>query len=459
MFKKFTALENTLFVLFWITYAILCLYFYIERSTYADNSYYLFNIIQKKSLNLEHYRFTGLFSQWLAVIAVKLHLNLKLVLFCFSLNPIVYQLYLFLLVYFISNNKLFVYTYILILIGCIYYSFFYTADELFENMSVFAVLVSVIHSNKLKIKIKYILIFFCQLILLFTHPLLVVVAGALMFVLYVSDRSSIAFFSFLSICIMVGLKFFFLSTGRDSSIINNINYKAITLRHIHSSGFALYIKSIILERHLALIVLWCFLFYKGKATIKIKVLVLLVIFSIYILIMLFLLKNINYIYIDRYFYLLLTFSFSIILLVLKFEPISEKLKYSIWLIILFSFFKLFTMNYLNNRELLLNKLLKEPEVKQIYFYVQMPDYIQQMSWSVPYETLFLSTLNGKTKTVLIKEPFFEIDQYLSDSSIFLGAEWSFGIPNILDKDYFPLEHSIYQFKKANFKDSVNILTL
>ena len=111
-----------------------------------------------------------------------------------------------------------------------------------------------------------------------------------------------------------------------SSIINNINYKAITLRHIHSSGFALYIKSIILERHLALIVLWCFLFYKGKATIKIKVLVLLVIFSIYILIMLFLLKNINYIYIDRYFYLLLTFSFSIILLVLKFEPISEKLK-------------------------------------------------------------------------------------------------------------------------------------
>ena len=124
MFKKFTALENTLFVLFWITYAILCLYFYIERSTYADNSYYLFNIIQKKSLNLEHYRFTGLFSQWLAVIAVKLHLNLKLVLFCFSLNPIVYQLSLFLLVYFISNNKLFVYTYILILIACIYYTFF-----------------------------------------------------------------------------------------------------------------------------------------------------------------------------------------------------------------------------------------------------------------------------------------------------------------------------------------------
>ena len=96
-------------------------------------------------------------------------------------------------------------------------------------------------------------------------------------------------------------------------------------------------------------------------------------------------------------------------------------------------------------------MLESRDPKQIYLYDEMPGYIQQMSWSVPYESLILSTLDHDTKTILIKENFYKMDTYLEDSTLFLGAEWTFGEPNKLDKHYFPLQKGLYKYKHPDRK--------
>lgn len=438
--------EKIYFFIFWLLYTYLSIYFLRERCTYADNSYYLFNIIQNKTLNLEHYRYAGFFSQWLVVIAVNLKLPYQLILCCFTICPVVYHFCLFLLVYFISNKKLYIYMYLTILVGAVYYCYYFTSDEMSQNMPVLMVLAAVIKSDKITLKLKYLLLLLCQLILLFTHPLIIAVAGLLIFVLFVIERNAVSGFVLLGIIAMLLIKFMLLSTERDHSLMGEISYKAITLRNIHASNFAVFFRTEIIERHLLLVVLWGILFFSGRASAKSKGLIVISIVGLYLLIMLFLLQNVNKVYIDRYLYLLLVYAFAAILIVSSFEIPKAGINTLMVLIISFSFYKLFTQDYLQNRIQLLDKMLRNKEIKQIYLYHEMPEYIQQMSWSVPYETLLASTLHHNTKTVLIKEPFYKIDHLLSDSSLFLGAEWAFEEKTKLDTNYFNLPKDIYHYK-------------
>ena len=85
--------------------------------------------------------------------------------------------------------------------------------------------------------------------------------------------------------------------------------------------------------------------------------------------------------------------------------------------------------------------------KQIYLFKNVPAYLQTMSWSVPYETLFISSLQGETKTILIKESFYKIDEYASDSTKFLGAEWTFPMKIKLNECYFDLKNGLYELKR------------
>jgi len=446
MIKPVYKYEKMYVVIFWILYTGLSFFHLRERCMYADNSYYLFNIIQHKSLNLEHYRLSGVFSQWLIVIAVKLQLSFKLLLICFTVNPVLYHFMLFLLVIQISHNRLYVYMFLVMLAGAAYYSYFYTADEMSQNMPVLMVLTAIVSSEKITAVQKNILLFLCLTVLLFTHPLVIAVAGMLMFVLFIRERNATAVFALFSVMGLLLIKFLLLTTGRDQHLLSEISYKGITLRNIHSSAFASYFRSQALDRHLFTFATWFFLFFKGKTTPIARWSVIGSIVVLYLLIMLFLLHNTNEVYIDRYLYLLIVYAFAALLLVFKFDNSTPILNRMLVITVVFSFYRLFSMDYLDTRNKLLDKLLYNPEIKQIYRYEVVPGYLKQMSWSVPYETLLVSTLRHNTKTVLIKEAFYKIDSLLSDSTLFLGAEWTFGKANTLDTNYFKLPPARYVYR-------------
>jgi hypothetical protein len=116
------------------------------------------------------------------------------------------------------------------------------------------------------------------------------------------------------------------------------------------------------------------------------------------------------------------------------------------LAILFAFGQLFLEKSYTERITYLKTMMKNGPTKQIYLYEKMPENIKKLSWSVPYETLIISSLSPETKTILIKEPFYKIDDLIADNTIFLGAEWTFGRPITLDEKYFPLKKSLYTYQ-------------
>ena len=74
VYSKILKNEKLYIILFWIIYTLLCVHFYVERSTFADNSYYLFNIIQQQKFCIQYDRYFAVFTQWLPLLAVKLTL-------------------------------------------------------------------------------------------------------------------------------------------------------------------------------------------------------------------------------------------------------------------------------------------------------------------------------------------------------------------------------------------------
>jgi hypothetical protein len=427
-------------------YVCLAVFHLLERVTYADNSYYLFNIIQNKSFNLEHYRYAGVFAQWLVFIAVKLKLPFRLLLYAFTIGPVIYHFVLFMLVYLISNNRLYVYVYLTLLVGAIYPAYFFTSDELTQNIPVLIVAAAVVKSDKIAVPFKCMLVFLCEGILLFTHPLIIVVAALLLFILVLQERNAVTMFALLGVMVLLLIKFLFFTTGRDEGLMQAVSYRNLTLRNIHSSAFALYFRNAILEKHLPLLVLWVSLLLMGKSSLKLRGIALASITGLYLLILLFLVHQVNKIYIDRYLYLLLVYAFAVVLMISRFENTTTYLKVLLSIVVLFSFYRLFTLQDLEDRKQRLSEMLSEKAAKQIYLYERVPEHLQQMSWSVPYETLLLSTLNHNTKTILIKERFYKIDHLLSDSTLFLGAEWKFGKQQPLDTSYFKLPATLYQYR-------------
>lgn len=66
----------------------------------------------------------------------------------------------------------------------------------------------------------------------------------------------------------------------------------------------------------------------------------------------------------------------------------------------------------------LSTLMKHKPNKQIYLYEEMPDVIKKITWSIPYETLLISSLEGESKTILFQENHFNLDNYLADETYF-----------------------------------------
>lgn len=66
-----------------------------------------------------------------------------------------------------------------------------------------------------------------------------------------------------------------------------------------------------------------------------------------------------------------------------------------------------------------------------------------VGWALPYETLLLSTLNGKTQTIFVNSNQFILDS-INNKNIFFGLQWEQPIYNItLNKKYFNLDSTVY----------------
>ena len=66
-----------------------------------------------------------------------------------------------------------------------------------------------------------------------------------------------------------------------------------------------------------------------------------------------------------------------------------------------------------------------------------------MDWAIPYETLLISTLGGKTQTIFDNTGKYKLEE-VNNPKLFLGAPWESPINNVeLNKKYFQLDTGKY----------------
>jgi hypothetical protein len=439
--------EKLYLILFWIVYIFLCLHFYLERSTFADNSYYLFEIIQNKRFCIQYDRYFSITTQWLPLLAVKFQMPLKVVLIAHSISPVVLNLIVFLLIRYLSSEKWFSYLYLLSISAFLHDAFFYVNDEMMQATSLLLLIPSVLRSSKLKRWNRIVILILLILILQTAHLFLMLGVITILSICFLEKKEKSILLAIAFVFVIIILKAVIFKSGRDSNSIDAIFEKMPNLKIMFSSPFVQFSFHAISKYYLIPILLLFVLYSKtsmqrGTIVISVGSFILL-----YFLLVIYLKNGAINAYMDRYLAVLL-FLYCSILIYLSTDKLFILPVYPLIIVlaILFAFGQLFLEKSYTERITYLKTMMKNGPTKQIYLYEKMPENIKKLSWSVPYETLIISSLSPETKTILIKEPFYKIDDLIADNTIFLGAEWTFGRPITLDEKYFPLKKSLYTYQ-------------
>ena len=446
MIKKIIYENRIYFFLFWLVYFSLSIYFFVERTTYADSGYYLFNIIQKENFNFEHFRYTSFLTQWLAVLAVKLNMPLKVVMLMYSLGISIYLFVIFLIINFLSAQKWHKYIYLLSILATIHHVFFFIASEIFIGNGLLLLLTVTLTTNKINEVKKFLVLGVILILLFFLHQLLMMIAVFIFALSFIHNRNKLAIIALLIAGILIMIRMVFLRDGYETSVLGGINWRTITLRTFHSGVFTKHILRNILNGHYLLpIIIIFYLFFVSSSTLYYKIVVLLIVVFNYILMMVFLRSAAFSAYIDSYLSVFFVCLWSSIILIIKDENLQDKrwINYMLIIIFLISFTCLINEKKYSNRIALLKSMMKSKESKYMYNYDIMNAEIKSISWTIPYETLLISTLENKSKTILIRETKFYLEPFWNDTTKFLGAEWTFFTPVKLNDKYFKLANEKY----------------
>jgi hypothetical protein len=445
--KKFTS-NSAFFIFFWIAYFLLSIFFYKERATYADNSFYLFEIIQTKTFHFEHHRYSAFFIQWLTVLFVKLNFPLKLVMLAQSVNIGIYLLASFLVVIYLADEVWQKYIYLICSVAVIHHVFFLIASELYLGINLLLLLCSVFVTNKIKESNKYIWITVIAILIMLSHQFILLIAVLVSGLFFLKKRDKFSFSTVFLFLFFIVIKHFLIHDKHDGNALSGMAFNQITLRRIHSGFFAKYfIKNLLNGYYVLPIILNIFFLIKIKTNKIYKVSALLLLAAVYILLTVFFKSETFLAYFDSYLSVFLVFSWLIVFLIIKDTDVknSNILRIAVMVVLVLSFGRIFLETKYTHRVDVLEKMMQGKNSKFIYEYEKIDEELKFISWAIPYETLLISSENKRSKTVFVKEDKYFIDPFLTDSTKFLGADWTFYSPIELNKNYFNLPDETYQY--------------
>lgn len=450
VYSKILKNEKLYIILFWIIYTLLCVHFYVERSTFADNSYYLFNIIQQQKFCIQYDRYFAVFTQWLPLLAVKLKLSLNAILYAHSLCPIILNISLFLLIRYLSTEKWISYVYLLAISTALHDAFFYVNDEMAQASSLLLLIPTILRTKKWNETYKTIALMLLILLLHLAHLFLLLTALIILCIMLLEKRQRSMILGIVIVVIPILIKAVFFKSGRDGDSIDALSWHAITIKNLYASVFAKFFIYSVPKFYVFTIGFMLVLLLR----VSIKKISLLALFSasigLYILMVVFIRSDVTTnAYMDRYLSIIIMIGWTVVAFVISKNNIENPLyKLALMLTIGMAFAQLYAEPAYTKRIEFLSTLMKHKPNKQIYLYEEMPDVIKKITWSIPYETLLISSLEGESKTILFQENHFNLDNYLADETYFLGAPWTFKHPTLLNPFYFSLKNARYVYQKG-----------
>ena len=119
----------------WFIMAVMSVIFYKERATFMDGGFQLTELINSGELGIYHHRLTNPLTQILALAAIKLNLSLKVVMIAYSLNFILFFALIYHLITTWCKNDFLAWTQIAFFTLLTTDSFYFLTPEFYQGMS------------------------------------------------------------------------------------------------------------------------------------------------------------------------------------------------------------------------------------------------------------------------------------------------------------------------------------
>ena len=435
----------------------MAVYYFKARITYGDTGYYLYKMIQSESLNIESGRAISIISQWIPIILIKLNAPLRIVMIGYSVNFALIYFAGFLIIKYLLKSHFLALGALLCTHLFLHYGYYYPTEMIFSTVYIVAIIAFITYNDRNKLQpvstIKtYFIGFVLFLIISFIHPFYYIVTGFILLCLYlIEQRRFYLYFFTLSIGLFI-LKVTFLKSGYEAGKISGINFNVLSWNAIDQS----YLTSFWREsfKHHFAVAKFSFFAFVIFLLWKRKWLLAFMLPISYIILYLFVYLSIpngeSLGYMECYVAAISVFPLIIFLVYAEKNLQHYKNLFTIFVFVisLFGLYRIKSEKTYKNRVKYLESILnygKEHNITKMYMEDNEIKHEKILvGWALPYETLLLSTINGKTQTIYDNSKNLNIDS-LNGNTLFLSVPWKQPIYNInLNKKYFSLDSTSYQ---------------
>lgn len=165
-----------------LVYGLLCCYYFVERTTFLDNPFSIYKLIQEKALHVSANRWPAAVIKILPLLCIKAQLSLKAILFSFSLSYYFFHLILLLVVRYQLKDKVYSWLLVATLILPVAHSFFWNNSELILGLSVLCYWLAQLRAG------RYMGSIVTGLVMAWLHPLLLLLVVYSLVLLFIDNK-------------------------------------------------------------------------------------------------------------------------------------------------------------------------------------------------------------------------------------------------------------------------------
>jgi hypothetical protein len=445
------SLYFSLFLLFFIYFFSLYIHYNKAIISYSDTAFQFFYILQNEKFALFHLRFIAVFSQFFAYIGSQLSLDINLVMKAHLVNIVLLYLCCFLFFAFVLKRKYLALLILMLPSFMQHFSFYYPIHELMYGFCFFIIPISYIYFNveKLSYKQNTLLAIASFLFCIFIHPFYNIIGILLLVVFIIFKKTQYKkwlVYILIGICILL-LKIKLLS-GHEKGHVNNFDFSIINWQKINSSYLTYFLKDTLNNRFYFLKYFYfiSIIFLLVKKEYRIIFSSVLLFICIYLFVYLFLPNGYTLAYMEAYFLPLFASILFVFFLYLEEKFSRYSIVFSI-IILPFCIFGLFRNKserlYINRAKFIEKKC---DENKHQCLFIQPNKHIEEtllVGWALPFESLILSTANGKSKTMYLNSELKDVNS-IKDTTLMIGTDWYVQKFSELNPKYFYIQPQAYQ---------------
>lgn len=208
------------------------LVFYQERTTYLDNAYLLFNVLDSASFRIEHFRFTAIIPQIPAVLGTKLGLGIPIIAGLLSFGYLLFHFVIYWIIKHRLGQRALGIVYLACLLLAMHESFFDMVTETKLALGLGILYAGILITDRIDNSRKLLFTLVVFILGVFSHPVFLLYFGVVLMFYWVFKNQV-----FWQHFVMVGVLYFIKGTFFGSSTYETSFYKSLGDWTVFSSSF------------------------------------------------------------------------------------------------------------------------------------------------------------------------------------------------------------------------------